>query len=294
MPPWLLTCLHWGHFTRDPVQTSTSMDIPATALPLDLIHSGCYSPVHSAHTVLASSEEARGCPQIPPCLTFEPAARVRCDGLVARTGTETLHPTGASILLRPLHDGPEHTTVRMSTSDAIGKLVRQVRKASHCGSKQQQRSPDEVTLLLLVRTTFIWMLFFAHIPFAVNRTCNVTPAERLQHQHGHSSKCISALQLNLRNISSSTRLRSLYWHLVAIALFVALTLRLGLSQGHKHVTAVTQNYRTKISAVKFSFYKNLNRRQNIPTLTPIFWHCPMGHKYIIYDNFIHIHQIHLI
>jgi len=28
-----------------------------------------------------------------------------------------------------------------------------VRKASHCGSKQQQRLPDEITLLLLVRTT---------------------------------------------------------------------------------------------------------------------------------------------
>jgi len=35
---------------------------------------------------------------------------------------------------------------------AIGKLELQVPKASHCGSKQQKRSPDEITLLLLVRT----------------------------------------------------------------------------------------------------------------------------------------------
>jgi len=30
-----------------------------------------------------------------------------------------------------------------------------VRKASHCGSKQQQRSPDEITLLLLVHAIYI-------------------------------------------------------------------------------------------------------------------------------------------
>jgi len=29
-----------------------------------------------------------------------------------------------------------------------------------------------ITLLLLVRATYIWVLFFAHIPFVVNRTFN--------------------------------------------------------------------------------------------------------------------------
>ena len=53
---------------------------------------------------------------------------------------------------------------------AIGKPERHVRKASHCGTKQQ--SPDEITLLLLVRATYIWVLFFPHIPFAVNCTRN--------------------------------------------------------------------------------------------------------------------------
>jgi len=61
----------------------------------------------------------------------------------------------------------------------IGKLERHVRKASHCDSKQQQISFDEITLLL-VRATYIWVLFFAHIPFVVNRTFNATPTERLQ------------------------------------------------------------------------------------------------------------------
>jgi len=36
-------------------------------------------------------------------------------------------------------------------SVAIGKPERQVRKASHCRSKQQQRSPDEITLVVTVR-----------------------------------------------------------------------------------------------------------------------------------------------
>jgi len=39
-----------------------------------------------------------------------------------------------------------------------------------------------ITLLLIVRATYRWVLFFAHIPFAMNRTFNATPAESLQ-QH---------------------------------------------------------------------------------------------------------------
>jgi len=39
-------------------------------------------------------------------------------------------------------------------------------------------------ILLLVHATYIWMLFFAHIPFVVNRTFNATPTrpKRLQQQ----------------------------------------------------------------------------------------------------------------
>ena len=39
---------------------------------------------------------------------------------------------------------------------AIGNPERHVRKASHRGSKQQSRSPDEITLSLLVRATYIY------------------------------------------------------------------------------------------------------------------------------------------
>jgi len=39
-----------------------------------------------------------------------------------------------------------------------------------------------ITLLLLVRATYIRVLFFAHISFVVNHTFNTMPTERLQ-QH---------------------------------------------------------------------------------------------------------------
>jgi len=39
-----------------------------------------------------------------------------------------------------------------------------------------------ITVLLLVRTTYIWVLFFVHILFVVNRAFNTMPMERLQ-QH---------------------------------------------------------------------------------------------------------------
>jgi len=42
-----------------------------------------------------------------------------------------------------------------------------------------------ITLLLFVCTTCIWVLFFMHIPFVMNRTMNATPTERLQHHFRH-------------------------------------------------------------------------------------------------------------
>jgi len=64
----------------------------------------------------------------------------------------------------------------------IGKPKQYVHKALHCDSKQQLRSPNEITLLLLVHTTYTWVSFFVHIPFMVNRTFNTMSTKRLQ-QH---------------------------------------------------------------------------------------------------------------
>jgi len=54
-----------------------------------------------------------------------------------------------------------------------------VRKASHCGTNQQQRSHVVLILFLLVHTT--WVLLITHIPFVVNRTFSTMLTERLQH-----------------------------------------------------------------------------------------------------------------
>ena len=48
--------------------------------------------------------------------------------------------------------------------------------------RQRLHAGTTVTLLLLVRATYIMVLFFAHIPLVVNYTINPTPAARLQ-QH---------------------------------------------------------------------------------------------------------------
>jgi len=57
----------------------------------------------------------------------------------------------------------------------------------HTLTASNNRSFAAITLLLLVRATYIWVLFFVHIPFVVNRTFNATPLERLQ-QHPHLLK----------------------------------------------------------------------------------------------------------
>jgi len=62
-----------------------------------------------------------------------------------------------------------------------------------------------ITLLLLVCATYIWLLFFTHILFVVNRTMNATRTERLQHHfshwHAYKQKVWQILQA-LRNLST--------------------------------------------------------------------------------------------
>ena len=63
----------------------------------------------------------------------------------------------------------------------IGKAEQQVRKASHCGSKQHLLSHIVLILFLPVCATYTWVLFFTHIPFVVNCTFNMLLTDRLQH-----------------------------------------------------------------------------------------------------------------
>jgi len=50
----------------------------------------------------------------------------------------------------------------------------------HTVAASNNRDHAPQSLLLLVRATYTWVLFFAHIPFVVNRTFNTTSTERLQ------------------------------------------------------------------------------------------------------------------
>jgi len=51
---------------------------------------------------------------------------------------------------------------------------------------------------------YIWVLFFAHIPFLVNHTFNATPTERLQH-HSTTTLCRPIHQLCQRSTNSLRR-----------------------------------------------------------------------------------------
>ena len=61
------------------------------------------------------------------------------------------------------------TTNRLLASQALSEVTHQDHSMS-------------ITLLLLVRARYIWVLFFTNLPFMVNHTFNTTPMERLQ-QH---------------------------------------------------------------------------------------------------------------
>jgi len=79
----------------------------------------------------------------------------------AAPGT-TSHPGHSTILLRS-----------ESPSGMCGKL------RTVAASNNRDHAPQSLSFLLVL-ATYIWVLFFTHIPFVVNRTFNATPAETLQ------------------------------------------------------------------------------------------------------------------
>jgi len=104
------------------------------------------------------------------------------NGEDATTSPPFYHEPHWHVLFVKAAPGTSFTSWSQDHFVASGKPERHVRKTSSCGSKQQQRSPSEITLLLLVRATYTWVLFFAHILCVVNRTFNATPTERLQQE----------------------------------------------------------------------------------------------------------------
>jgi len=88
--------------------------------------------------------------------------------------TPIIHSFLQSLLLaRPSHPG--HSTILLRSESLSGKCAK-----LHTVAANNNRSPDEITLLLLVCITYTCVLFFAHIPFVVNRAFTAMPIERLQ------------------------------------------------------------------------------------------------------------------
>ena len=68
-----------------------------------------------------------------------------------------------------------------------------------------------ITLLLLVRATYIMLLFFTHIPFVVNHTINATPPERLQQYNTIFRYCVELSLIIFLQVWRSANFSNHYW-----------------------------------------------------------------------------------
>ena len=87
-------------------------------------------------------------------------------------------------LAQPSHPG--QSTILFQLESPSGKCTK-----LHTVAASNNSSHAMITLLLLVRATYIWVLFFTHIPFVVNHTFDATPTESLQ-QHLECSVLFSS------------------------------------------------------------------------------------------------------
>jgi len=74
--------------------------------------------------------------------------------------------------------------------------------------------PPMITLLLRVHTTYIWVQFFAHIPFVVNHAFNVTPRSGNKTIHCKSFAQTGFLpeKVQLKLMSHLQQLFTLHWY----------------------------------------------------------------------------------
>jgi len=125
---------------------------------------GCNS-LHSSHLwwlAHAIQRQPRGCNNIP----------------------SFLQPHRLHVLLTKAAPGTIFTSWSQHHFVAIRKPELQVLKASHCGSN---KATMEITWrdhsIIVCSPIHIWVLFFAHISFVVNRTFTTTSTESLQQYH---------------------------------------------------------------------------------------------------------------
>jgi len=98
-------------------------------------------------------------------------------------------PHQSHILCEIAEPGTTFTSWSQHHFVAIGKPERYMRKASHYGSKQQQRSQAVITLLLLVDTTYIYCC-----SSRTSRSCWITHSTQC-HQRGCNNAQLVTIRL---------------------------------------------------------------------------------------------------
>jgi len=125
-------------------------------------------------------------------LRGDPAQFIALEFCVTFNNAQQQHPGHSTISLRS--ESLSSMCAKLCTVAASNNRVHPVRSLSsspltstiNCSPGSQAllevtHQDHSITLLLLVRATNIWVLFFMHIPFVVNHTFRAMPVEWLQH-----------------------------------------------------------------------------------------------------------------
>jgi len=149
---------------------------------------GCYSS-HTSHSwwiTHSMQPQRRGCNNIPSFLQqTTPITRSFCEvctwhDLHILITAPLFYERKARMASAESFTLWQQVTTEITQRDHSHRYHQEVQSTVHQDHKHCQKSLTKITLLLLVRTTYIWVLLFAHILFMVNCTFNATSTERLQ------------------------------------------------------------------------------------------------------------------
>jgi len=109
---------------------------------------------------------------------------------------------------QPSHPG--HSTILLRPKSSSG-VCAELHTVAASNNKRVHRLRS---LLLLVRTTYIWVLFFACIAFMVNNAFSAMPVERLQHQQAWAKVHNMDVCLKVKHLGDDCWLFTAYSQLV--------------------------------------------------------------------------------
>jgi len=119
------------------------------------------------------------------CHNFWPWCYVTIPHFVKRLGGVAIGKPERQVLHTvAVSNNRDHPTRSLSSSPK-GSAINYSPDSQALSEVTNQDHSIGITLLLLVRTTDIRVLFFAHIPFVVNHTFNATPNAMLQQWSWH-------------------------------------------------------------------------------------------------------------